>query len=91
MKFQIKKRFSDEIIYEGEANSFIEFVERHKANLSEANLYKANLYKANLSEANLYKANLSEADLSEANLYKAKIKITQKEEIIKALKIIVKE
>lgn len=33
------------------------------------------------------KADLSEADLFGADLYKAKIKITQKNEIIKALKI----
>ena len=45
MKFQIKKRFSDEILIEGEANSFKEFVEANKANLSEANLYKADLSK----------------------------------------------
>ena len=67
MKFQIKKRFSNEILIEGEANSFKEFVEANKADLSEADL--------------------SNADLSEADLYKAKIKITQKDEIIKALKI----
>ena len=67
MKFQIKKRFSNEILIEGEANSFKEFVEANKANLSEADL--------------------SNADLSEADLYKVKIKITQKDEIIKALKI----
>ena len=97
MKFQIKKRFSNEILIEGEANSFKEFVEANKADLSEADLSNANLsetdlsnadlYKADLSNANLSEADLSNADLSEADLYKAKIKITQKDEIIKALKI----
>ena len=82
MKIQIKNRFTDEIIIEGEYNNLREAVEKSKSNLS-----KADLYKADLSEANLYKANLSEADLSEANLYKAIIKITQRDEIIKALKI----
>ena len=82
MKFQIKKRFSNEILIEGEANSFKEFVEANKANLSETNLSRADLSNANLSETNLYNTNLSRADLSEA-----KIKITQKDEIIKALKI----
>ena len=77
MKFQIKKRFSNEILIEGEANSFKEFVEANKTDLSEANL----------SETDLSETNLSKTDLYKANLYKAKIKITQKDEIIKALKI----
>jgi uncharacterized protein YjbI with pentapeptide repeats len=42
-----------------------------EADLSKANLSKADLSKADLSEANLRKADLSEADLSNANLYKA--------------------
>jgi len=82
MKIQIKKRFNDEILIEGEANSFKEFVESNKADLS-----RANLSRANLSRADLSKANLAEAELSRANLYGAKIRITQKDEIIKALRI----
>ena len=77
MKFIIKKRITGEIMYEGEAESFIKFVEQNKADL-----YKANLYEADLSGANL-----SEADLSEADLYKARIKASQKEELLKVLRI----
>ena len=62
MKFQIKKRFTGEIIVEGEAESFVQFVEQNKANLSGANLSGANLYEANLFKANLYKANLFKAN-----------------------------
>ena len=102
MKFIIKKRITGEIMYEGEAESFIKFVEQNKAdlykadlsgadlsgaNLSKADLSEADLSKADLSEANLYKANLSEANLSEADLYKARIKASQKEELLKVLKI----
>ena len=101
MKITIK-RFSDEILLEGEAESFKDFVEKNRAylsgadlseaDLSEANLYKANLSGAYLSEANLYKANLSEANLYKANLSgaylsEAKIKISQKDDLLKALKI----
>jgi hypothetical protein len=39
-----------------------------RANLSGANLYRANLSRANLSGADLYRANLSGANLSGANL-----------------------
>ena len=45
MKFTIKNRFTDEVIVEGEAKNFIEFVENNKADLSKANLSEANLYK----------------------------------------------
>ena len=72
MKIQIKKRFNDEILIEGEANSFKEFVESNKADLFGADLSRANF---------------SRADLSEAELFGAKIRITQKDEIIKALRI----
>ena len=101
MKYQIKKRITGEIMFEEEAENFVKLVEKYKAdlsgadlskaNLSKANLYKADLSKADLSKANLYKADLSGADLSGADLSGAKIKITQKDEIIKALKIEVVE
>ena len=82
MKFQIKKRFTDEVLIEGEAESFIRFVEYNKADLSGADLSKANL-----SGADLSKANLSGANLSKADLYGARIQITQTNELLKALKI----
>jgi hypothetical protein len=68
---QIKNRFTDAVIYEGEFASIrlcVEAAVRDRANLSGANLYGANLYGANLSGANLYGANLSGANLSRANL-----------------------
>ena len=92
MKYEIKNRFSGEIQFIAEIDCdenteksikiglAVKWAIENKANLSEANLYKADLYKANLSEADLrladlYKANLSEANLSEANLYKADLRL----------------
>ena len=72
MKIQIKKRHSDEILIEGEAESFREFVEKNKSNLSWSDLRGSNLRGSNLSES----------DLSGS-----KIKITQKDEILKSLGI----
>ena len=107
MNIQIKNKYTNQIIIEGEGDSIKEFLERNKkanlfgadlsgANLSEANLFGVNLFGADLSGANLYKADLSEANLSKANLsganlYKVKIKISQKEELIKSLGIIVED
>ena len=45
----------------------------YRADLSEADLSGANLSGANLCRANLYGADLSEANLSEANLYGANL------------------
>ena len=92
MKIQIRNRFTDEIIIEGDYKDLREAAEQNKADLFEANLFRADLSEADLSEANLFRADLSEANLSEANLFRAdlfeaKIKITQKDEIIKALGI----
>jgi len=73
---QIKNRYTEEIIFECEAESIKEAVEiaiMKKANLSEANLRKANLSEADLWKANLSEANLSEANLSEADLWKANL------------------
>ena len=71
---QIKNRYTDEVIYECEAESLKEVVKKavkEEADLSWANLSRADLSKADLSEANLSKADLSKADLSWANLSKA--------------------
>jgi Pentapeptide repeats (8 copies) len=46
---------------------------KEKLNLSEAELFGANLRRTNLSHANLIHANLVDADLSEANLYGANL------------------
>ncbi|MFA7702691.1 MAG: pentapeptide repeat-containing protein [Patescibacteria group bacterium] len=96
MKFQIKNRFTNEIIVEAEAKTLKEVVEKNRANLSRANLSRADLYgadlsRANLYEANLYEANLYEADLSRADLSWAKIKSSQKEELIKSIRIIIEK
>ena len=105
MEIKIKNRFTNKIIIEGEAENLKKFLGNNNgADLSEANLFEANLSGANLSGANLSradlfgadlskadlsKADLSGADLSKADLYKTKIKIIQKEEILKALNIII--
>ena len=38
MRYKIKKRFSDEVLVEDEAESFKEFVEKNKGNLRGSNL-----------------------------------------------------
>jgi len=76
MKISIKNQYSDEVLLEGEAENLKEFIK---------------INKANLSGADLSGADLSGADLSGANLCGAKIKISQKEELIKALGIIIEE
>jgi len=76
MKFQIKNRFTNEIIVEAEAKTLKEVVEKNRANLS----------RANLSRADLYGADLSRADLSWA-----KIKSSQKDDLIKSLRIIIEK
>ena len=63
----IKKRFSGDIIAEGDG-ILKHLAEKNRANLREANLRGANLGEANLREANLREANLRGADLREANL-----------------------
>lgn len=76
MKIQIKNRYTDEVIYECEAETIKEAVEKAvkekanlwKANLSGADLRGANLLGADLRGANLWGANLWGADLWKANL-----------------------
>ena len=70
----IKNRFTGDIIFQSTKTTYKEAVEeaiKSGADLSEANLSRADLSKADLSEANLSKADLSGANLSEANLSKA--------------------
>jgi hypothetical protein len=76
MEYQIKKVYTGEIIVEGEADTFREFIEKNKDKLYQANLIKVDLSNldlsgANLVEANLLGANLSDTNLSGANLFKA--------------------
>jgi hypothetical protein len=63
---QIKNRFTNEVICEGDNSK--KLAEACKANLRGAYLREANLGGANLREANLGGANLRGADLREANL-----------------------
>lgn len=81
MNFEIKNRFSGNIIFRLECESLkfcIEAAIKSGADLSEADLYKANLQgvhlrrtdmrEANLCRSNLCRSNLSEAYLREVNL-----------------------
>lgn len=77
MEITIKHRFTNEVIIEGEAENLKEFLEKNCG--------------ADLRGANLGGANLDGADLGGANLRGAKIKITQKDEFLKALKIEIME
>jgi hypothetical protein len=74
MKFEIKHRWSGEVLFSVEAENWrfaVEAAVKAEADLSKADLSWANLSEANLSEANLSGANLSWANLSEANLSEA--------------------
>ena len=90
-KFQIKNRYTGEIIVEMEAETLREVIEKNKADLQGADLWGADLREADLRGADLRGADLREANLREANLREAKIKITQKEDLIKSLGIVVKD
>jgi len=71
MLFEIKRRFSGEVVFKLETESFRLCVEA--AIKSEADLSRAYLYDADLSGADLSGANLSGADLSRANLSRANL------------------
>jgi len=93
MKIQIKNRFSGKVIIEGEAENIKEFLEKnreadlHGADLRGMDLRGVDLCEADLHGADLCEADLREADLRGADLHEAKIRITQKDEFLKALKI----
>ncbi len=74
--FEINSRFMGSVLFSLETESLKLAVEAGVAagaDLSMANLSRANLHGANLSRANLYGANLYGADLSMANLYGANL------------------
>ena len=71
MQFEIKNRFSGEVIFTAKTESLKLAVEL--AVEAKSNLYRANLSGADLSGADLYRADLSGAGLYGANLYGAKI------------------
>ena len=53
MKFKIEKRYSKDILLEGEAESFKEFVERNKKDLSGSDLRDSDLSGSDLRGSNL--------------------------------------
>ena len=77
MKITIQKRYSTDTLLEGEAESLKEFVIKSRSNLSGSNLSRSNLSGSDLSHSNL----------SHSNLRWCKIKASQKDELLKALKI----
>ena len=96
MKYQIKNRYIDKIIVEMEAETLKEVVVKNKADLQgadlqEADLQGADLWRADLRRANLWGANLRKADLQGADLQGAEIKITQKEELLKSIGVIIED
>ena len=74
MKYQIKNRYTGEIIVEMEGKNLKEVVEKNKLNLQEADLREANL---------------QGADLRGADFQEAKIKFSQIKDLIKGLGIII--
>ena len=71
MKFEIKSRFNESVLFSLETESLklcVEAAIKSRANLSGANLYDADLSGADLSGADLYGANLYGANLYGANL-----------------------
>jgi len=66
--FTIKNWRTDEILCEGEAENFKEFVQINKGNLKDANLKFTNLEDANIKGAYLEGAYLGRANLKGANL-----------------------
>ena len=90
-KFIIKNRYTDEVKFEIEAESLKDAVEKNRADLHGADLGGADLHGADLGGADLHGADLYGTNLREADLYGAKIKISQKEELLKALHIEIKE
>ena len=77
MKFEIKHKMSDAVLFVGETENWklaVEAAVRAKADLLSADLRYANLSYANLSSADLRSANLRSANLSYANLSSANLR-----------------
>ena len=74
MKFTVKNRWNDSVMFEVEADSFVKAIEQKRANLGGANLRDADLRDANLGDANLRGANLGDANLGDADLRDADLR-----------------
>ena len=75
MKIEIRNRFNNSILFEGEFDNFRSAAEaavRAGTNLFEADLRRANLRGADLRGVNLHGANLIEANLTSADLINVK-------------------
>jgi uncharacterized protein YjbI with pentapeptide repeats len=68
MKFEIRNRWNNSVMFEVEADSFVKAVEQKYADLRGANLRGADLRGADLRGADLRGSNLCGADLRGANL-----------------------
>ena len=97
-KFEIKNRFTGNVIYSSTKTTYKDVLEEARAN--RANLRGANLCGTDLHEADLHGANLREADLRGADLQNAKfygkggttkIKKNQVEDLFKALGVVVED
>jgi hypothetical protein len=76
MKYEIKNKWTGELIYSAEVDSWKQVIKialKSGANLEGANLWSANLEGANLEGANLWSANLEGANLEGANLRSANL------------------
>ena len=92
MKIKIEKRFSNETRLEGEAESFKEFVVANKSDLSDSDLSDSDLSDSDLSYSDLSYSDLRGSDLRDSDLRGSdlrwvKIKASQKDELLKALRI----
>ncbi len=74
MKFTVKNRWNDSVMFEVEADDFIKAVERKRADLRDADLCDADLCDANLCDADLRGADLRGADLCGADLRGANLR-----------------
>ena len=91
MKFQIKNKWTGEIIAESETDTFKQFIKQNKTNLCEANLREADLREADLYGADLREADLYEANLRGANLREVRIKSYQQVNLIETIGLIVED
>ena len=96
MIYTIRNCYDNSIMHEVEAESFREAVEKKRADLQGADLEgadlrRADLWRANLEGADLQGADLRGVDLRGANLWGIRIAISQKEDLIKSMGIVIED